>query len=395
VDLKKFEGEGKLKILDVTALGGGGASALLDAILDSVESLGARRLVIDSFSALTNAVKDPLEVREIIHTIIGRIVRGMGCTTIITVERAGIESGVDYGIEEFVSDNVILLRKRIIKGRVLREMEILKSRGIRVAYPLIPFTLHGGFDAFDPYMEWMEREPPGFKPVKPKAGYLSTGIEDLDKLLGGGLAPRSYSTIEVGSSVPIPILRLVRPMIVHALNLGYTIFLLPPMGMSAAQCKESIVPYVGADVIDRRMRVVDYGPEIKEPYCLRLEGTEIRSDFWLIWRTLEELRGASGKSVFSIIGFDSVEYIYGVDEGLKILGFDLSTIRNTGDIRVNLVRPSVKMKRQLLEASDKYLVLDETYGSLTLYGLKPRTGIYNLDISYRDGVMEAKLIPIT
>jgi len=167
------------------------------------------------------------------------------------------------------------------------------------------------------------------------------------------------------------------------------------MGMSAAQCKESIVPYVGADVIDRRMRVVDYGPEIKEPYCLRLEGTEIRSDFWLIWRTLEELRGASGKSVFSIIGFDSVEYIYGVDEGLKILGFDLSTIRNTGDIRVNLVRPSVKMKRQLLEASDKYLVLDETYGSLMLYGLKPRTGIYNLDISYRDGVMEAKLIPIT
>ncbi|MEM2122366.1 MAG: ATPase domain-containing protein [Candidatus Bathyarchaeia archaeon] len=392
VDLKKFEDEGKLKILDMTALGGGGVSVLLDAIIDSVESLSAKRLAIDSFSALTNVIRDTSEVRELIHTVLGRIVRGMDCTTIITLERTIGRDGSYYGMEEFIADTVIILHKRFIEGRVLREMEILKNRGTGIARPLIPYTLHGGFKAFDPYMEWMEKEPSGFKPVKRRVGFLSTGFEDLDCLLGGGLPQRSYSTLEVGSEVPLPILRILRPMIVNALNQGHGVFLLPPMGMSASQCRESIKPYIKTDILDSRMRIVDYGPEIKEPYCVRLEGANINGDFWQIWKTLEQLRDATGRSVLSVIGFDTVEYIYGLDEGLKILGFDLSTIRNMGDIRVNLIRPSAKMRAQLVEASDIYIILDEVYGSLILYGLKPRTPIYNLDISYRDGVMESMLI---
>ncbi|MBS7644836.1 hypothetical protein KEJ44_02185 [Candidatus Bathyarchaeota archaeon] len=392
VDLERLEDEGKLKLLDMTSLSGGGVSILLDSIIDAVESLNAKRLVIDSFSALANVVKEPSEVRELIHTVIGRIVRGMDCTSIIVMEKAA--DGLSHDIEEFVADTVIVLRKRFMEDRVLREMEILKMRGAGVAHPLILFTLHGGFQAFLPYMEEGPREPLGFKPVKPKTGFLSTGIEDLDGILGGGLPPRSYNTLEVGSKVSLPLLRILRPMMLHALNLGHSVLLLPPMGISAAQCKESLVPYIGVDVLNNRVRIVDFGPEIREPYCLRLEGSKIKSDFWQIWKTLEELRNATRRSVLSIIGFDTVDYVYGLDEGLKVLGLDLSTIRNAGDIRVNLARPSARIKAQLKDASDNYLVLDEVHGALIFYGLKPRTNLYNLDISYRDGILESKLIQI-
>ncbi|MGC8850282.1 MAG: RAD55 family ATPase, partial [Candidatus Bathyarchaeia archaeon] len=183
-NLERFEDEGKLKVLDMTSLSGEGVSILLNAIIDAVESFGAKRLVIDSFSVLAKIVKEPTEVRELIHTVLGRIFRGMNCTSIIVAERAS--NGIGYDVEDFVADTVIVLHKRFVEGRVLREMEILKMRGATVKYPLIPFTLHGGLKAFPPYMEEGLREPVRFKPVKPKPGFLSTGIEDLDELLGGG-----------------------------------------------------------------------------------------------------------------------------------------------------------------------------------------------------------------
>ena len=52
VDLGRLEAEGKLKVLDFVAMRGEGVSALLEAILSEVHALKARRLVIDSFTAM-------------------------------------------------------------------------------------------------------------------------------------------------------------------------------------------------------------------------------------------------------------------------------------------------------------------------------------------------------
>ncbi|MCE4607642.1 MAG: recombinase A, partial [Caldisphaeraceae archaeon] len=48
---------------------------------------------------------------------------------------------VGYGIEEFIVDGVIILKARIVKGKVYRYMEIRKMRGNEVKYGEIPFII--------------------------------------------------------------------------------------------------------------------------------------------------------------------------------------------------------------------------------------------------------------
>ncbi len=224
---------------------------------------------------------------------------------------------------------------------------------------------------------------------------MSTGIEDLDELIGGGLPPRSCSVLEVGATVPLPILRPVRPLIVHALTHGHGVFILPAMGISAAQVKEGLTPYVRMNLLNRLARVVDYGDENKEPYCVGLTGAKIQSDFLKLWKTVHQLRKASKKTVLSIVGFDTIEYVYGLEEGLRILGRDVALNRNVGDVRVNLIRPSVHLKPQLVEVADIHFVVEEIQGALVAYGVKPRTAIHDFNIEIREGTAEIKLTPVT
>ena len=55
-----------------------GTSSTLELILDNVFRMGAKRLVIDSFSALSQAFKEKIDARMVLHLILGRLVRRAG-----------------------------------------------------------------------------------------------------------------------------------------------------------------------------------------------------------------------------------------------------------------------------------------------------------------------------
>ncbi|MBS7656143.1 AAA family ATPase, partial [Candidatus Bathyarchaeota archaeon] len=126
MDLTGLEVEGKLKILDFTAMRGEAVSDILEAVLREVNALKAGRLVIDSFSALAQAFKEPIDVRIIVHTVLSRIARGLGCTTVMIEEVPIGESRIGLGMEEFVADCVLRLKASELDGRLFRDMEIIK-----------------------------------------------------------------------------------------------------------------------------------------------------------------------------------------------------------------------------------------------------------------------------
>lgn len=394
MDFEKYEQAGRFRLMDLVTVTEKGVGEILDSVLAEISNLKAKRLVIDSFSAMAQAFKEPIEARVVVHTILGKMVRQAGCTTLLVVEKQSGQERIGLGLEEFVADNVMILRRRILDDRLVRELEIVKMRGTRVQQPVLLFNLNGGFKVVKPYLSKDWQQPSNLKPVKPKSGFLSTGIEDLDELIGGGLPPRSYNVLEVGATVPLSILRLVRPLIIQALTHGHGVFILPAMGISARQVKEGLTPYVRTDLLNRLVRVVDYGDENKEPYCVRLTGAKIQSDFLKLWKTVHQLHEASKKTVLAIVGFDTVEYMYGLKEGLRILGRDVALNRNIGDVRVNIIRPSVHLKPQLVEVADTHLVVDEIQGALVAYGVKPRTAIHDFNIKIREGTAEIKLTPV-
>jgi len=74
-DLRKRKGgRGKVKILDLTTVTEKGLSTILEMILEEVTALKAKRLVIDSFSAMAQAFEEPIEARIILHNILGKLV---------------------------------------------------------------------------------------------------------------------------------------------------------------------------------------------------------------------------------------------------------------------------------------------------------------------------------
>jgi hypothetical protein len=91
------------------------------------------------------------------------------------------------GIEEFVADGIIVLKKGSLDHRPFRELEILKMRGSPTPEVQAVFTLKGRFRVFQPFKPKPVERPSRFKPCPDAEDRFSTGSRDLDEMLGAAL----------------------------------------------------------------------------------------------------------------------------------------------------------------------------------------------------------------
>ncbi len=114
---------------------------LLTRITAMVRRLGATRLVIDSLGAMFSQFRESGLVRWELFRIAAAL-REEGVTTLLTVERDAEYGEVSrYGVEEFVTDNVIVLRNVLEWENRRRTVEILKMRGVEHQKGEFPFTI--------------------------------------------------------------------------------------------------------------------------------------------------------------------------------------------------------------------------------------------------------------
>jgi circadian clock protein KaiC len=96
-DFEKLEREGRFSFLDLVTMREEAISTIMELIVRKIAELGAKRLVVDSFSAMAQAFRETHDVRIVLHTILGRIVKSMGCTTILVVEVPYGETRIGLG----------------------------------------------------------------------------------------------------------------------------------------------------------------------------------------------------------------------------------------------------------------------------------------------------------
>jgi circadian clock protein KaiC len=178
-DLAKFEAEGRLAIEHVNAIGSDRdlvpqLCAVLDAAIDKV---GAKRLVIDTIDTLFAAFSNPDRLRLEMHRLFVWIKR-RGITAIITGER-GDGALTRQGVEEYVSDCVIVLDHRVTEQTSTRRLRILKYRG----------SLHGTNE----YPFLISETGVSVLPITSlglghsvSSERVSTGVARLDSMLGDG-----------------------------------------------------------------------------------------------------------------------------------------------------------------------------------------------------------------
>jgi KaiC/GvpD/RAD55 family RecA-like ATPase len=81
----------------------------LDVIRGQVKELGAKRLVVDSTTALGVLIKEQGAIRNILFRFVDAL-KEMDCTTLLTAETANVKTTFSaFGVEEFVVDGVIAL----------------------------------------------------------------------------------------------------------------------------------------------------------------------------------------------------------------------------------------------------------------------------------------------
>jgi circadian clock protein KaiC len=398
-DFEKLEEKGKFKFLDMVTVREAAVSSVLERVMDEVHKINAKRLVIDSFSAMAQAFEKPIDARIVVHTILSRIIRQLNCTTLMIVETPIGEERIGLGIEEFVADGAILLRRGMFDDILLREMEIQKLRGTRIVYPKFAFTLEGGFHVFPPLTVRGIKQPTGRYEVIPHGkDHFSTGIRDLDRILKGMFRRGGYNLLEIEKDVAFPLERLTRPTVCNFLNQGHGVLIVPPQGVSAETIINSLTPYVDSQLLKRNLKVANYqveaGGQPAEPYILSLKGESVREDLKAFWDAVTELREKTGKPIFSIVGYDTVEYTYGEREALKTLGEDVARTRNLGDLRLNIIRPTVYIADQLRALAHIYLKVNQINGALFIHGVKPKTPLLNVNLTTKKGISKVKLTPI-
>ncbi|HEY4325210.1 MAG TPA: circadian clock protein KaiC [Mucilaginibacter sp.] len=181
-DLRKLQAENKIKLdyvridrSEIEETGEYDLDGLFIRLGYAIDSIGAKRVVLDTveslFSGLTNQGILRAELRRLFTWL-----KEKGVTAIITGERGEGPSFTRQGLEEYVSDCVILLDHRVINQISTRRLRILKYRGSIHGTNEYPFLIdEDGISVLPVTSLKLEKEV--------STERVSSGIAALDKML--------------------------------------------------------------------------------------------------------------------------------------------------------------------------------------------------------------------
>lgn len=157
----------------------------------AIDSVGAKRVVLDTIESLFGGIDNTIvlrsEIRRLFHWL-----KEKGVTTVITGER-GDKTLTRQGLEEYVSDCVILLDFRVIDQIATRRLRIVKYRGSTHGTNEYPFLIdEKGISVLPITSLKLEHAS--------STELISTGHKELDTLFVDGGVYRGSSTLVTGSA---------------------------------------------------------------------------------------------------------------------------------------------------------------------------------------------------
>ncbi|HWZ41847.1 MAG TPA: circadian clock protein KaiC [Candidatus Saccharimonadales bacterium] len=161
-------------------------------IADAAQKVGARRIVLDTIEVLFGSLPNPGVLRAEIRRLFDWL-KQRGLTTVITAERDQPDKMTRHGIEEFVSDCVILLDHRIREEISTRRLRIVKYRGSTHGTNEYPFLIDAqGISVLPISSLGLDHDAP--------AERVSSGVARLDGMLGGKGFYRGSSILSSGTA---------------------------------------------------------------------------------------------------------------------------------------------------------------------------------------------------
>ena len=197
-DLRQLEADKKLALeyvfierSEIEETGEYDLEALFLRLGYAIDSIGAKRVVLDTLEALFSALPNEAIIRAELRRLF-RWVKEKGVTAGITGER-GEGTLTRHGLEEYVADCVILLDNRVENQISTRRLRIIKYRGTSHGTNEYPFMIdENGFSVLPITALGLSH--------KASTERLSSGVPRLDTMLGGRGFYRGSSILLSGTA---------------------------------------------------------------------------------------------------------------------------------------------------------------------------------------------------
>ena len=160
-------------------------------LASAIDSVGAKRVALDTLEALFGGLQNTLILRSELRRLF-RWLKERGMTAVITAER-GDGTLTRHGMEEYVSDCVILLDHRVNEQVATRRLRIVKYRGSTHGTNEYPFLIdEQGFSVLPITSLALKHTA--------SSARISSGIPQLDEMLGGKGYFRGASVLVSGTA---------------------------------------------------------------------------------------------------------------------------------------------------------------------------------------------------
>jgi len=117
---------------------------IIEGITSLVVNVKPRVLVIDSITPLLKAIGSNIKARSVLQNFFAELPGMIEGIVVLITEIPMSEERIEIGDIEFVADIIIILRHRVERDLLIRDLEIRKVRGAAITLARMPFTIVEG-----------------------------------------------------------------------------------------------------------------------------------------------------------------------------------------------------------------------------------------------------------
>ena len=335
---------------------------LLSRLRDQLLKMERPFLVVDTWDAIATEM-EPKEQLQTAKAIITTTYGTNGRT--ILVEETKETSFLDY-----LFDGVVTLTTADVYGeseggrvyedrlerRSQREIELKKLKGVRIDNRRYTITLESGiFRSFPSFHENLSVKPE--KTPDPANDRVSSGIPNLDKITGG-FRRGSLNLFEIEHGVDLRYLQIHTQIAWNASANRKGVIIVPSIG-------EVYPPELLQNAILYRPRTDDFENEMQSMEGLARESFDS-----------EQLRNG----LVILLGFDALLNRFGSDTGIPIVETAIDHAQESGHTIIGTMKRGMGFLEYVTHTVDSHFVFKDLNNALIIYGMRPKTGLYAVDL---------------
>ncbi len=284
---------------------------------------------------------------------------------------------------DFLVDGIVELKQSYHESARLREIFMLKLRGVRIDRPSYIYTLDNNvFRSFAPY------RPFKFKPLPPNgvsansefvtADHVKSGYPALDSSLGGGFPRNGVVLLELDSHVNTAVaMAFLERMVSSFLSAGNPVLFQPFDWMSP----DAIMDYLGPSISEGKksyLKILWTG-NVGGTAANIISPSKKKHSDPCIAALVALKKKHPNKLLLNIMGTDIIQRSYGqkgVKSGMENL---MSDVRISADLSITVISHSQReVLEYLSEAAEMHLRLLMINGTLFLQLLVPASTLYSV-----------------